>query len=61
MLCDIIIIIGTITGARRSIVSDATVVGHVTTTNDVTAHHHQGLDHDDDDDHGSESIAALFL
>lgn len=59
MLCDIIII-GTITGARRSIVSDATVVGHVTTTNDVTAHHHQGLDHDDDD-HGSESIAALFL
>ena len=60
MLCDIIII-GTITGARRSIVSDATVVGHVTTTTDVTAHHHQGLDHDDDDDHGSESIAALFL
>lgn len=61
MLCDIIII-GTITGARRSIVSDATVVGHVTTTtSDVTAHHHQGLDHDDDDDHGSESIAALFL
>lgn len=60
MLCDIIII-GTITGARRSIVSDATFVGHVT-TNDVTARHHQGLDHDDDDlGIDSESIAALFL